>query len=150
MKQDRKFEVPYNAGDGITMIYYPYDTQFELFGKYKYAKKWGSYPVKTPEGGYVVEEMDLETGQMMKVLYLNLPGEIRDVLIQSDKAEFKAQRDLDEHADKRDQSSRKGEDGSWHLGSMDQADPECHTVREQYFCPHRAGRRFFRRRGKCG
>ena len=129
-KQDRKFGVPYDAGDGMTKTYYPYDTYFPIFGRYKYAQKWGSYPVKSPEGGYVVEEMDLETGQMVKVLYLNVPEDIRAFLIQSDKGEFKAQRELDEHADKRDQSSRKDDDGNWHLGSLDQAAYDLY-VREQ-------------------
>lgn len=130
MRHDRKFGVPYDVGDGITETYYPYDTYFELDGKYRYARNWGSYPVKFPEGGYVVEQMDLETGQMVKVLYLNVPEEIRDLLFETDKGEFKAQRDLDEHLDRRDQESRKDADGNWHLGSQDQAAYEAY-VREQ-------------------
>ena len=129
-KENRRFGVPYDAGDGITKTYFPYDHQFELYGKYRYARNWGSYPVKFPEGGYVVEQMDLETGQMMKVLYLNVPDEIRDLLFDTDKKEFKAQRDQDEHSDRRDQDSRKDADGNWHLGSQDQAAYEAY-VQEQ-------------------
>jgi len=130
MRQDRKFGVPYDVGDGITETYYPYDTRFELYGKYRYARNWGSYPVKFPEGGYVVEQMDLETGQMVKVLYLNVPEEIRNLLFDTDKGEFKAQREQDEHLDRRDQESGKDADGNWHLGSQDQAAYEAY-VREQ-------------------
>lgn len=128
--QKRQFGVPYDVGNGITATCYPYDNHFPLLGKYRYAKNWGSYPVQSPEGGYVVEERDPESGQMMKVLYQNIPEEILAVLIQSDQAEFKAQRDLDERADKRDQSSRVDGDGNWHLGSLDQAAYEMY-VREQ-------------------
>jgi len=65
-EQEVRFRIPRDVGNGITETIYPYDTKSQPKVKYRYAKKWGSYPVNEPPGAYVVEEMDIETGRSWK------------------------------------------------------------------------------------
>lgn len=129
-EQEVRFMIPRDVGNGIMETIYPYDTWFQPRVKYKYAKKWGSYPVKEPPGAYVVEEMDIETGQMVKKLYTNVPDDVMAVLFQTDRKEAKAQRDQEEHMFWGAQTSENDENGDWHFGAMDIAAYEQYTHEE--------------------
>ncbi len=129
-EQEARFRIPREVGSGIVETIYPYDTMFKPLVKYRYAKKWGSYPVKEPPGAYVVEEMDIETGRMVKKLYTNVPDDVMALLFRTDRKEVKAQRVQEEHMFWGAQTSEKDENGDWHFGAMDIAAYEQYTRAE--------------------
>ena len=126
-KQEILYRIPRNVGDGVIETIYPYDTPFKPVGRSDYASRWGSYPVVKPEGGYVVEAMDVATGRMVKKLYTNVPRKWMEFLSGTDNREVLSQRYVEEHKDWRDKPSQKDENGDWHYGAMDIAAYELYT-----------------------